>query len=85
MNAHGQHVPFHVNAITETHAEADVFAQAARAGVFDRTGRLFVDRVFCPACGLNGGVRTMARQLGLQSLQIDTPTSSYTMTIDPLP
>jgi hypothetical protein len=74
INAHGQAVePLRVNAISATHAEADAFAQAARAGESGGIARLVVDRELCPACGTFGGVRSMARQLGIRVLQVVTP------------
>ena len=80
INAHGQPVaPLSVNAISATHAEADAFAQAARAGVNGGTGRLVVDRALCPACGTFGAVRSMAGQLGLESLEVVTPAGTSTI------
>jgi filamentous hemagglutinin len=81
INAHGQPVaPLGVNAISATHAEADAFAQAARAGVKGGSGTLYVDRALCSSCGTFGGVRSMARQLGLESLEVVTPGGSFTIT-----
>jgi RHS repeat-associated protein len=80
INAHGQPVsPLKVNAISATHAEADAFAQAARAGVKGGSGKLIVDRALCPACGTFGAVRSMARQLQLESLEVVTPTETFTI------
>jgi RHS repeat-associated protein len=80
INAHGQTVaPLRVNAISATHAEADAFAQAARAGVNGGRGRLVVDRALCPACGTYGAVRSMARQLGLEFLEVVTPGGTFTI------
>lgn len=73
INAHGQPVNLRVNAITRTHAEADAFQQAANAGVSGGRGTLYVDRALCPACGPNGGVRGLMRQLGLEELEVITP------------
>jgi len=81
INAHGQPTtPLNVNAISATHAEADAFAQAARAGAKGETGTLFVDRALCPSCGTFGGVRSMARQLGLKSLEVVTPNGTFIVT-----
>ena len=81
INAHGQPVaPLRINAISATHAEADVFAQAARAGVKGGPGKLFVDRPLCASCGTFGGVRSMARQLGLESLEVVTPNGTFVIT-----
>ena len=81
INAHGQPVaPLGVNAISATHAEADAFAQAARAGMKGGSGTLYVDRALCSSCGTFGGVRSMARQLGLESLEVITPSGTFTIT-----
>jgi RHS repeat-associated protein len=81
INAHGQSVaPLRVNAISATHAETDAFAQAARAGVNGGSARLVVDRALCPACGTFGGVRSLARQLGFESLEVVTPAGTSTIT-----
>jgi RHS repeat-associated protein len=76
VNAHGQPITLRVNAITRTHAEADAFQQAANAGISGGRGILYVDRALCPACGPNGGVRGMMRQLGLEELEVITPQGS---------
>jgi hypothetical protein len=76
ISAHGQPISLRVNAITATHAEADAFQQAANAGVSGGRGTLFVDRALCPACGTNGGVQGLARQLGLIELEVITPQGS---------
>jgi RHS repeat-associated protein len=73
ISAHGQPVNLNVNAISRTHAEADAFQQAANAGVRGGRGTLFVDRDLCTACGTNGGVRGLVRQLGLEELEVITP------------
>jgi hypothetical protein len=80
INAHGQPVaPLGVNAISATHAEADAFAQAARAGVKGGSGTLYVDRALCSSCGTFGAVRSMARQLRLESLEVVTPSGTFTI------
>jgi len=76
INAHGQPIRFRTNAITRTHVEADAFQQAANAGVRGGQGTLYVDRASCLACGANGGVRGLARQLGLDQLEVITPQGS---------
>ncbi len=73
INAHGQELSIRVNAISATHAEADAFNQAFRSGVQGGEGTLVVDCALCPACGQNGAVRSMAQQLGLESLKVVTP------------
>jgi hypothetical protein len=69
-----------VNAITRTHAEADAFQQAINAGASGKRATLFVDRALCPSCGTYGGVRGMARQLGLESVEVVTPTGTLVIT-----
>jgi RHS repeat-associated protein len=82
INAHGQSVaPLRVNAISATHAEADAFAQAARAGVKGGEARLVVDRELCPACGTFGAVRSMARQLGIDALEVVSPLGTSTIDV----
>ncbi|EGX6618227.1 hypothetical protein JE592_004432 [Salmonella enterica] len=76
INAHGQPVTLKVNAITRTHAEADVFQQASNSGIKGGKATLYVDRDLCPACGRNGGVRGMARQLGLEEVTVITPSGT---------
>ncbi|HLM47271.1 MAG TPA: deaminase [Myxococcaceae bacterium] len=74
INAHGQPVSLKTNVITATHAEAAAFQQAAKAGVHGGRGRLYVDRDLCRACGTSGGARGLARQLGLEELEVVTPS-----------
>lgn len=62
-----------VNPISWTHAEADVFQQAFDAGFRGGTGRLIVDRDLCRACGQNGGVKGMAKQLDMEQLEVISP------------
>jgi RHS repeat-associated protein len=76
INAHGQPVSLRTNPVTRTHAEADAFQQAANAGVSGGRGTLFVDRDLCGYCGRSGGVAGLARQLGLDELEIVTPAAS---------
>jgi hypothetical protein len=76
INAHGQEIGLRVNPISATHAEADAFNQAARAGINGGPGNLIVDRELCAACGRNGAVSSMAQQLGLDSLTLTTPSGT---------
>ena len=73
--AHGQRINLRVNAITRTHAEADAFQQAANASMRGGSATLYVDRALCIACGPNGGVVGLAKQLGVGELTIVTPQS----------
>jgi hypothetical protein len=79
INAHGQPVTLEVNAISATHAETDAFQQAANAGVNGGAGQLFVDSELCGACGANGAVASLARQLGLDSLEVITPSGRVSL------
>lgn len=83
-NAHGRTVGLVVNAISRTHAEADVFEQARVAGVRATTARLVVDRELCRACGRNGAVRSMACQIGIEQLEIITPASRHWVDTKPI-
>jgi RHS repeat-associated protein len=76
-----------VNPISRTHAEADVFQQAANAGVTAETATLYVDypNGLCLACAGNGGVDTLARQLGLREVQVVGPNFSYPYRVAPGP
>ncbi|CBN55621.1 MULTISPECIES: deaminase [Kamptonema] len=69
-------ITFSVNPITKTHAEADAFQQADDAGIRGGKARLIVDRDLCAACGIRGGVNSMAWQLGIEELEIITPSGS---------
>lgn len=79
INAHGQPLNMKINAISASHAETDAFQQAFNSGVRGGTATLYVDRPLCPACGRNGGVRGLAKQLGLDSLKIVTPQGTKTI------
>jgi hypothetical protein len=73
-NPHRRPITLTVNPISRTHAEADAFQQAFDAGYKEGRARLVVDRDLCRACGQNGGVKGMARQLNLMELEIITPS-----------
>ena len=76
ISAHGQDVTLTVNPISATHAEADVFQQASLAKVKADEATLYVDHELCLACGRNGAVQSMARQIGLKRLIVVTPNGS---------
>ncbi len=82
-NPNPRQITFSVNPITKTHAEADAFQQAADAGIRGGKARLIVDRDLCAACGLRGGVNSIAWQLGIEELEIITPSGSKTITVKP--
>jgi hypothetical protein len=67
-------VTLKVNIISKTHAEADVMQQAFDAGIRGGRARLIVDRDLCRSCGQNGGVKGMAKQLGLEELEVISPS-----------
>jgi hypothetical protein len=75
-NPHPRKITMTVNPISRTHAEADAFQQMLDAGIKGGKGRLIVDRDLCRACGRNGGVRGMARQLDLEELEVISPSGS---------
>jgi hypothetical protein len=56
--------------VVANHAEGDVFLQAFLAGQRGGHGRLYIDSTMCGFCGRSGGVRGMARGLGLDSLEV---------------
>lgn len=76
-NGHGNHNEiksvFTVNPQTATHAEADLFYQAKKAGETSTSAILITDRRACKACGYNGGIRSMAKQMGITDLTIISP------------
>jgi hypothetical protein len=72
INAHGQDISLDVNPISATHAETDVFQQAANAGIAGGDGVLVVDRNVCGYCR-NGAISSLARQLGLNRLLVLSP------------
>ena len=63
-----------MNPISRSYAEADALQQAFDAGVRGGKARLVVDRDLCRACGQNGGVKGMARQLDLEELEVISPS-----------
>jgi RHS repeat-associated protein len=82
INAHGQLFTLRANAYTRTHAEGDAFQQAANAGVRGvRHARLFTDRPLCGGCGRSGGVKSLARQLGINYVEVTTPQGSHTIPV----
>jgi hypothetical protein len=82
-NPNPRQITFKVNPISKTHAEADAFQQAADAGIKGGKARLIVDRELCDACGLRGGVNSMAWQIGIEELEIITPSESKTIKVQP--
>ncbi len=73
-NLNRRRITLTVNPISRTHAEADALQQAFDAGVRGGRARLIVDRDLCRACGQNGGVKGMARQLDLEELEVISPS-----------
>ena len=43
---------------------------------FDKTADIYVDRELCPSCGRNNGIGSLARELGLESINVHTPSGS---------
>jgi hypothetical protein len=74
----GKDIALRVNIISKSHAEADVFNQAFKAGIRDGRAVLTVDSELCRACGVNGGVKSMAKQLGLSAITVIAPGTSVT-------
>ena len=73
-NPNPRSITLKVNPISRSHAEADAMQQAFDARVRGGRGRLIVDRDLCRACGQNGGVKGMARQLDLEELEVISPS-----------
>ncbi|WP_338814332.1 deaminase [Bernardetia sp. Wsw4-3y2] len=69
-------VKMNVNNITKTHAEADAAQQALDAGMKGKTNTatMTIDRDACAACGKNGGLRSITRELGLDNLHVISPS-----------
>ncbi len=67
-------ITLRVNPISRTHAEADALQQAYDLGIRGGKARLIVDRDLCRACGQNGGVKGMARQLDIEELEVISPS-----------
>ncbi len=64
---------FTVNPQTATHAEGDVFFQTKISGNKNTKAVLITDRCACRACGFNGGIRSLAKQMGITDLTIVSP------------
>jgi MafB19-like deaminase len=73
-NPNPRRITLKVNPISRTHAEADALQQAFDAGIRGGRARLIVDRDLCRACGQNGGVKGMAKQLDLEELEVISPS-----------
>ncbi len=67
-------ITIQVNAITKQHAEADAFQQAIDAGITGEKARLIVDRDLCRACGENGGLKSIVKQLAISELEVIAPS-----------
>jgi hypothetical protein len=80
-NPNRRQITLRVNPISQTHAEADAFQQAFDLGIRGGRARLTVDRDLCRACGQYGGVKGMARQLGLSEIEISSPSSHQIITL----
>jgi RHS repeat-associated protein len=72
-NAHTTPITLRVNAQTVTHAEAEAFQKALNAHITGKEATIYVGRNFCGACGRNGGVAGLARQLGIERLTVYSP------------
>lgn len=63
--------------------QADAFQQALDAGIQSEKARLIVDRDLCAACGIRGGVNSLAWQLGIKELEIITPSETKIINVTP--
>ncbi|MBJ7297853.1 MAG: hypothetical protein JHC73_16420 [Dolichospermum sp.] len=82
-NPYYRQITLKVNNISKTHAEADAFQQVLEAGIKSIKARLTVDRDLCRACGLQGAVNSMAYQLGIEELEIITPSGTKIIEVTP--
>ena len=73
-NPNPRSITLKVNPISRSYAKADALQQVFDAGVRGGKARLVVDRDLCRACGQNGGVKGMARQLDLEELEVISPS-----------
>lgn len=80
-NPNRRKITLKVNPISRTHAEADAFQQAFDMGLRGGRVRLTVDRDLCRACGQNGGVKGMARQLNVEEIEVISPSGRQTITL----
>jgi MafB19-like deaminase len=67
-----------VNAQTKTHAEAEAVQKAVDSGMKGTTSQaeMWVDRDPCAACGESGGLRSLARNLGVDKLIVHSPSGT---------
>lgn len=67
-------ISIQVNAISKDHAEIDALNQLyidrQTSGVTGGQGVMWVDRPPCSACGINGGIRSAVRAVGLDALEV---------------
>ena len=61
------------NAITPSHAEGEAFYRAKANGETGKKAVLVVDRYPCGACGCSGGVKSLAKQMGITDLTVIVP------------
>jgi hypothetical protein len=80
-NPNQRKITLKVNPISRTHAEADAFQQAFDVGLSGGFARLTVDRDLCRACGQNEGVKGMAKQLGVEEIEIISPSGFQTIAL----
>jgi hypothetical protein len=71
-----------VNAQTKTHAEAEAVQRAVDAGMQGQAKRaeMWVDRDPCDSCGKYGGLRSLARNLGVDELVVHSPSGTQVFT-----
>ena len=78
-NGHGQQEAvknaFSVNAQTATHAEGQAFYNAYSDKAQGTSATLITDREACGSCGYSGGIRSMAKQMGITDLTIVSPNN----------
>ncbi|SHL82630.1 MafB19-like deaminase [Anaerocolumna jejuensis DSM 15929] len=79
---------FSVNAQTATHAEGLAFYNAKTSGVEGTSATLITDRPACASCGYYGGIRSMAKDMGINDLTVVSPNNApitFNPQVKPIP
>jgi RHS repeat-associated protein len=79
ISAHGQPLSVTVNPISGSHAEIDALNQAKQTGVSATHATIYVDKPPCQACDDFNAIGSVARQIGIQTIEVIWPGGRYTM------
>lgn len=65
-----------MNAQTKTHAEAEAVQKATNEGMHGKstTAEMWVDGDPCKSCGVNNGIGSLARELGVNEIIVHSPS-----------